>query len=1227
MKRAPDQCAADRPRFIHRRGGIVAALAAGAALLALGPPGCAGSSRARTAQPAPAAHPEPDGVRFGPAYASLRKSAERAGPSRAASEGPPPRGLDPALAQPIPEGTPEGDRAREPLDRVLEELRAAERSPPDLPEVTPQEQQAALRRYVTGREKLLRGDARGAVEDLRSATRLDPAAPEPWRELGETQLAAGSPSEASVSFQAAVERGLRDARVLEFLGRLAEDRGEFERAAQWLASAESLNPRAEDPALPLVVRVGLGRCLIKMGRLEAGREALAGVLDLSSRPPAPTRYAQEVAAVYRRHGELWREVGDADCRLGRYDRALRAYINAALLPTVENVDLAPRVFFAANRSGRPAAAAVFVLDRIGANEGFVTSDDLELLSILAADRAVARDLARALAECRESLPPDAPPSLAGSLARARAAVLEGDAGRDLLRRHLAADPGNALAAGDLLGRVQDPVSEAAGLSSAHPEYADRYADATARAVPGADKAAESLWSLGGDGARLTSVYLLARVGRADEARQRAEGLRAGGAAGIEAEVARARLSAAQGRWADAERALAAIGSGPDGPWARVRALWALRQPDDALGELRALLGTSGAGAAVRFDRLILGAELASRSGQPQEAERFAREAARLDRCDDRPYSVLLSLYSPGGALADPDKLAAALRDLRGNVPDSRLVAFLRAQEFLRRSFLKPAERELLRLAEPDPSDGTVLEMLSGVWTRMGPRPDDPDFAAAVAWLDEQSRTRPWADTLVAAKARVLASAGMVDQAESMLRERLGTRPTPEVARLLEILLRERGKGEEADRLAEERLAESPLSIDEAVELAELRARQERDADAADSIRTNVPPGAALENDQVNRVLAAATLISERAQGGREASREAAVWLLDDLVRRHARLTPELHERRLILLAATPDADDERLLRAADEASREYPQLGAAPYLRLSQALEERGRDASALRLIERAAAAEKPSPDVLAEWLRLVIAGGGAEEARRAIERAGELGQASALVERVVPPEQRDDADKRNPRAVLAYQLAIRAAVLGRDGAAEDLYELCLEYDPGHPWANNNLGYSLVERGEDLEPGGRAERLLVKAYEALPDSASIMDSLAWLRYKQGVLTDVSDESGRTVRRGAVPLLQAATQTPEGQGNQTILDHCGDALWVVGRKEEARRMWDQSARRASDQLSEIRRLPEDHPRQRARPELNQLRASVRRKIEAADRGQEPAVAPRTGDSPAAPGSGE
>ena len=112
-----------------------------------------------------------------------------------------------------------------------------------------------------------------------------------------------------------------------------------------------------------------------------------------------------------------------------------------------------------------------------------------------------------------------------------------------------------------------------------------------------------------------------------------------------------------------------------------------------------------------------------------------------------------------------------------------------------------------------------------------------------------------------------------------------------------------------------------------------------------------------------------------------------------------------------------------------------------------------------------------------------------------------------------------------------------------------------LGVDPAHGWSNNNLGYHLLESGGDIS---EAERLLLAAAKSLPNEPSVLDSLAWLRYHQGRLTD--DGGDQLAQFGAITLLKGAIAMPKGQSNATILDHLGDALWRAGRHDEAVDAW-------------------------------------------------------------------
>jgi tetratricopeptide (TPR) repeat protein len=100
-----------------------------------------------------------------------------------------------------------------------------------------------------------------------------------------------------------------------------------------------------------------------------------------------------------------------------------------------------------------------------------------------------------------------------------------------------------------------------------------------------------------------------------------------------------------------------------------------------------------------------------------------------------------------------------------------------------------------------------------------------------------------------------------------------------------------------------------------------------------------------------------------------------------------------------------------------------------------------------------------------------------------------------------------------------------------------------LELKPDQPLVLNYLGYSWIDRGENLE---RGLKMIEKAVELRPEDGYIVDSLGWAHYRLG---DYSS---------SVQYLEKAIElVPE---DPTINDHLGDAYWQSGRPVEARYQW-------------------------------------------------------------------
>lgn len=104
-----------------------------------------------------------------------------------------------------------------------------------------------------------------------------------------------------------------------------------------------------------------------------------------------------------------------------------------------------------------------------------------------------------------------------------------------------------------------------------------------------------------------------------------------------------------------------------------------------------------------------------------------------------------------------------------------------------------------------------------------------------------------------------------------------------------------------------------------------------------------------------------------------------------------------------------------------------------------------------------------------------------------------------------------------------------------------------IDQDQYHADALNFLGYALAERGEDLD---RAQDLIERALKEKPDTAYILDSMAWVNYMKGRYAEALKYQRRAI-----------SQAPEK--DPVMYDHLGSILLENNRPGEARAAWVQS----------------------------------------------------------------
>src|SRR5712691_909240 len=211
-------------------------------------------------------------------------------------------------------------------------------------------------------------------------------------------------------------------------------------------------------------------------------------------------------------------------------------------------------------------------------------------------------------------------------------------------------------------------------------------------------------------------------------------------------------------------------------------------------------------------------------------------------------------------------------------------------------------------------------------------------------------------------------------------------------------------------------------------------------------------------------------------------------------------------------------------------------------LRAASAIAKQGKLDEARAYLKRAA---EDNPD---QEVQLIVAEAQllreANHSRDALEL---LGQALRK-----DPEQPD----------LLYDMALTAEKLERYEQMESNLRKLIEVQPEHAHAYNALGYSFAERNTRLP---EARKLIEKALELSPEDYFIIDSLGWVQYPEGDF------------KGAAETLRRAYG---GRPDAEIGAHLGEVLWMMGRRDEADRVWQEALKTAPDNeilLKTIKRL--------------------------------------------------
>jgi predicted Zn-dependent protease len=133
----------------------------------------------------------------------------------------------------------------------------------------------------------------------------------------------------------------------------------------------------------------------------------------------------------------------------------------------------------------------------------------------------------------------------------------------------------------------------------------------------------------------------------------------------------------------------------------------------------------------------------------------------------------------------------------------------------------------------------------------------------------------------------------------------------------------------------------------------------------------------------------------------------------------------------------------------------------------------------------------------------------------------------------------------------IEYERAVILEQAGRVHDSVDALQRLLVERTDDPTLLNALGYTLADHNLELS---HAESLIRRALVVMPDNPAALDSLGWVRFRQGD------------SRSALTSLQRAYNISH---DSEIAAHWGEALWVSGDHSQARKVWAAALAREPD----------------------------------------------------------
>ena len=1091
----------------------------------------------------------------------------------------------------------------------------------------------ATKLYTQARSLRQQGRHPEAIELLKRAIEIDPASGPVARELGDCMILTNDRIGALGAFEHAYTLGERNPRMLVHLASLEASRGNRERAIM-LANQARQNPSmTRFPMANAIAGIIEGTAEIDEGYLRTGSMVLAESLESFNDRSRDIRWKREIIEIVSQRSNLWLKIGDSWNALGARDQADYAYEQAGVITEQSARSLVARNLVSLLENGQEANASILFLEYLENNSAKLVPQDLQWARTLSASQGVGDALG--LAICSLADQSTATPSLKRSLAAIGLEALTLDEAVSQINsfEHLQADEAILTSLFDRASTDDEQISMSLQILEANPDLAQDLASALIltldnplNAVGGSSKPTQQLLaaSIGVSLGRADLVGHLDKLNQIDPTT-----LSGQSSAWVSVH---ARASALSGRWDTANilinelESRLALTTNPNTQLAHHFASTLLvgGRPSDAWALIEPMANSADA----TIDDLLLGASIAQTLTHRDSASAFLERAIELDPYNESAYQQLLLVQSPARQQDDADEIKFIIRQLAGTRPHSTVLEMIRVNELAQAGYLEQAQARIVELNTQNPYAQTGLDFLLSLWKTMSAGENADALSDGVAWLQSQLEEHPSGIERTLRTAQGLLEIQQPNEAVTVLNRCYQLTGSFEIARAIEAITNDPTIQLPDDQrsgqvMAIDRLADLQ-GIDPVIEYASILASKATLQDTADLIarlNASLPTTLELLPSQQSRLT---QIVFTLAQAIEELHNETSILEVISIIdSRTESLGFQLSRIKVLLLSSRPKLDMDELVIAVNRSVQESDRDEQRDLLRALpiQSLLGEDRSHEAIVLITRFATREGTlDTDYIIETFRLIAAVGVNSDLiglMDTLEAAGLLDQTIELTTTELgTPERAKQAETMDEkRSDLAYTAAALTTAFQRPDQAASYYELSLSYDPDHAWSNNDYGYMLAESGERIE---YAVGLLERAAESMPNEASIIDSLGWVRYKMGMFNDQLDNDGQVISRGAISLLTRANELDTQRENATILMHLGDALWRGEQREQAINTWVKAEDIAR---SQIRILGE---REFANPQAmeamrNELR-DIRYRIQDAENSGKPQIAPLSVDNP-------